>query len=409
MYSRISDIINNSSFTVDDKCEKVTQLLNSLPNRGVSECVQFILNCTVPAAATYPANYLALLPNFLPEKQQIVEHIINQQPLLMIAATNLIKDMPDNIIDQLIDEYFQDTSSSDMYSIIYEIAQYFPEKLHTFVHLIDDEYLSKAILPGGADSWVDALFKQYLENKDPSLLEDLAYFRTDKALDALITLIPEVPEEDLENLHAYIEASGVCPETRFASIYFKYYRGYIVSGGESPHHMGGNFPHPVPKCPVTDKPATRIFTLDASQLDLGLKSGYNPSFFWYESSYQPYCIYVQFTENGLQGLMTPMTDGEVGTEIIPGELALLLVEQPVKFGVGSTAISGFSHYQVGGYPRFIRFERFPCCPLCSHRMKFLVSLDSGMTPFGILNFQGIFYGFWCDDCAVSCSIVQYDY
>ncbi|MBJ7297453.1 MAG: hypothetical protein JHC73_14305, partial [Dolichospermum sp.] len=167
-------------------------------------------------------------------------------------------------------------------------------------------------------------------------------------------------------------------------------------------------PYPVPKCPVTDTPANRILTLDISQLDLDLESGYNPSFFWYESGYSPGCIYVQFTEKGIKGLMTPMTDGEVGNDLIPGELALKLEEYPLKSGRSGIANPGFSNHQVGGYPNWINFESFPRCPICSQGMKFLVSIDSGMTPFGKLGFNGILYGFWCDPCAVSCTCHQSD-
>jgi len=34
-------------------------------------------------------------------------------------------------------------------------------------------------------------------------------------------------------------------------------------------------------------------------------------------------------------------------------------------------------------------------------MMSLASIDSGLTPFGRLGFEGILYGFWCDACAIS--------
>ncbi|MBD2504561.1 hypothetical protein [Anabaena azotica] len=316
--------------------------------------------------------------------------------------------MPNYVVDRLIDEYFQDTESSDLYNIIFEVAQYFPEKLHPFASQIDDEYLQELILPGGPDSWVDDLVNKYRQDEDPQHLKALSWFRTDKALDALITLSKAIPEEDLEAVYAYIENSGVFPDSRLASVYFQNYRGYVVARNESPHHMGGSFPHPVPKCPITDTPANRILTLDKSNLNLDIESQYNPSFFWYESGYPPNCIYVQFTENGVKGLMTPMTDGEVGTDLIPGKLALKLEEYPLKYGRAGTATSGFSNHQVGGYPVWMRFQRFKRCPVCGQGMKFLVTIDSGMTPFGKLGFNGILYGFWCDPCAVSCTYQQND-
>ncbi|HBE18677.1 MAG TPA: hypothetical protein DEG17_02090 [Cyanobacteria bacterium UBA11149] len=408
MDDAIANILTNSSLTVDEKVEKTTELLSCQPDKGVSESIQFLLNTNDPAAATYPANYLSLLPNIRSEKSMVVEYILKNKNHLMIAAANLVKDISDEIIDQLIDEYFQNPSSSDMYSIINEVAQYFPERLRKFATEIDDEYIREALLPGAPDSWVDDLVSQYRQNEDPDILKSLAWIRTEKALNGLFTLARLVPKEQLGDIYAYIESSGVFPDTRLASIYFKNYRGYVVSRHESPHQMGGEFPHPVPKCPVTGIPANRILTLDVSQVDLSITSGYNPTFFWYEGTHPPDCIYVQFKPEGIKGLMTPMTDGVVGTDLIPGELALKLEEYPLKHGCGGSAVSGYSNHQVGGYPRLIRFERFPRCPICGKGMRFLVSIDSGMTPFGKLGFEGILYGFWCDECAVSCTCRQTD-
>lgn len=406
----ITEILDNSSLTLDEKVEKITEKLISYSDKGVAESLEFIMNTDDADAASHPANYLALLPNFQKEKTQVVAHILNHQPQLMFAITNLVKDMPDDVVERLINDYFQNahSSSSDLSDIIFEVARFFPEKMHKYVPQIEDDLIKELIWPGGPDSWVDDLVNKYLEEKDPEYLKKLAWFRTDKALDALLTLAPTVPEEDLENLSAYIESSGVFPDTRLASVYFQNYRGYVVSRSESTHHMGGSFPHAVPKCPVTDTAANRILTLDVSQLDLGIESAYNPSFFWYESGYPPDCLYVQFTENGLKGIATPMTDGEVGTDLIPGELALKLEEYPLKYGCGGSAVPGYSYHQVGGYPSLMRFERFPRCPVCGTGMRFLVSIDSGMTPFGRLGFNGILYGFWCDDCAVSCTYRQSD-
>ncbi|MBD2535907.1 hypothetical protein H6G97_43875 [Nostoc flagelliforme FACHB-838] len=406
MVSKVTEILKNLSLTVEEKAEKIAEILSALPDKGAEETVRLILNADDYVVATYAANYLALLPNLQQEKIQAIEHILNNDKILAIAATNLVKAMPDDVVNQLINKYFQNPEDSDFSNIIYEVAQWFPDKLHPFAAQFKDSIIEKVILPGAADNYVEDLVKKYREEEDPQYLQTLVYIRTDKALDALITLSKTVPEEDLEDIYAYIESSGVFPETRKASLYWKNYRGYIVSRNESPHQMGGSFPHPVPKCPVTDIPANRILTLDLSQLDLGLKSGYNPSFFWYESGYSPGYIYVQFTEDGLKGLITPMTDGEVGTDLIPGELALKLEEYPLKYGRAGEAIPGFSYHQVGGYPNWIRFERFPSCPICDERMKFLVSIDSGMTPFGKLGFNGILYGFWCDPCAVSCTSHQ---
>jgi len=408
MSNELKTILENSQLTIDQKEIQPTEFLYSLPDRGVNQILKFIGETEDPALASYLVNYLALLPNLRQDKYQIVEQIINDKRHLINSITNLVKDLPDRLVDRLIDAYFQEPSSSDLYNIVFEIAQFFPEKLQPFAEKIEDEYLQQAILTGGSNRWVDDLVSKYHKDRNPEHLQSLAWFRTDRALDALLTLASTVPEKYLNDIYAYVESSGVFPDTRLASVWFKNYRGYVVSRDESPHHMGGNFLYPVPKCSFTDRPANRILTLDTSQLDLGLKSPHHPSFFWYEGDYTPDCIYVQFTDEGLDGLMRPMTEGQVGTDLISGELALKLEEYPCKHGRGLSANPGFSNHQVGGYPPLIQFERFPRCPICGQGMKFLVSIDSGMTPFGPLGFEGILYGFWCDPCSVSCTYRQTD-
>ena len=139
MANNIKEILDSSSFSVDEKVEKTTKALSALPNRGVAEALELMLNIEDSAKATYPANYLALLPNIEQEKKQVVEQIINNKKSLLIAVTNLVKDLPDNTINQLITEYFQNPESSDLYNIIFEVAQWFPQNLHPFISKINDE------------------------------------------------------------------------------------------------------------------------------------------------------------------------------------------------------------------------------------------------------------------------------
>ena len=301
----IHDFLQDSSLTIKKKEEEISKLLNSKPQKGVPEAVNFMLNTNNSSAASFPANYLALLPNFKVEKCQVVEHILNNQRDLILSVINLVPDMPDRIITRLLNEFFQDSSNSDMFNAAFMIATYFPDKLQALskqVEGIQDDYFKSEIqtlmLPGSSDDKVSTLLQNYHKDGDPETLRTLAWIRTPKALDTLLTLVPEIPEEERADVFAYIESSGVFPGSRLASIYFKTYRGYIVSRDESPHHMGGRYPYSVPMCPVTNVAATRILTLNTSQLDLGLKSPYHPTFFWYEGSHPPYSLYVQFTENG---------------------------------------------------------------------------------------------------------------
>ncbi len=401
------DIATDPSLTVDERLEKIIEQLRSLPDRGVAKALQFILTTDSAAAATYPANYLALLPDLLKEKCQAVEHI-RKKKNLMIAAVNLIKEMPTDVIDRLITDYFENPSAEGMYSIIFEIATHFPSRLHKFAKRIEDKSILQAIRPGGPDTWVDEMVESYLRGADPAILKELSKFHTDKALEALLNLNSRIPDKDHEDFYMYIENSGVFPETRKASVHFKTYRGIVVQRDRSSHHMGGSFPFGVPKCPICEKTANHILTLNATELNFDLESGHNPSFFWFQCPHPAEFLFVHFKDDGIECLMDPMTDGDVGTDLIPGDLALLLVEHPNQFGRGLEAIPGFANHQVGGYPPWVRLERFPRCPLCQKGMRFLASIDSGITPLGYLAFEGILYGFWCDTCAVSATRCQND-
>ena len=170
--------------------------------------------------------------------------------------------------------------------------------------------------------------------------------------------------------------------------------------------MGGPVPYAVPKCPVCDTPANRILTLAAAELDCPLDGPHQPSFFWYQCPHPPGSVVVQIMSDRIKALMHPMSDGQAGTDLVPGDRAMVLEKHPNQFGLGIDQTPGFSCHQAGGFPPWVRIERFPCCPLCQKRMIFLAAIDSGMTPFGRLGFEGILYGFWCDACSVSCTQQQ---
>ncbi|MCH8988022.1 MAG: hypothetical protein IIA92_04365 [Chloroflexi bacterium] len=406
MNSPLSEILNDPSLSVEEKAEHIAIFLSTLPDRGASECVRFVLSTEDANAATFPANYLALLPAFGKEKRQIVEHILNNNKQLMIAIVELVKDMPIDVVDRLIAEYLGNPDSGDMFSVIFEIANAFPYRLRDFEDRIDNSYVQRAILSGGPGVWVEELAGEYRRDGDPATLRALARFRTDEALDALLTLKPSVPDEDQDDLWMYIESSGVFPDTRRASVYFHAFRGFVVSREESPHHMGGGYQYRVPRCPVCRVAATRILTLNSAALDIGLESGHDPSFFWYTCPHPPEFLHVRFTDQGTEGLMIPMTNGPQDGDLIPGQLSLLLQEHHNQYGSGLDATPGFGSHQVGGYPPWIRHDPFPRCPGCQEGMRFLASIDSGMTPFGRMAFYGIIYGFWCDNCAISVSQLQ---
>ena len=39
-------------------------------------------------------------------------------------------------------------------------------------------------------------------------------------------------------------------------------------------------------------------------------------------------------------------------------------------------------------------------------MRYLVTVDSGPTPYGRMGFDGTLYGFWCDGCQISTAVHQ---
>lgn len=115
---------------------------------------------------------------------------------------------------------------------------------------------------------------------------------------------------------------------------------------------------------------------------------------------------ARFTKDGVEGVMTPTSDGPAATNLVPGDLSLLLEEHTNQSGYGMEIVPGFNLHQVGGYPPWVTAARFPRCPDCGNGMRYLASIDEGVTPFGVLRLGGILHGFWCEDCAVSATMLQ---
>lgn len=406
MTSSIAAFLGDRSLPVSEKEIRTVAWLGSRPGQGISEIEELIRGTDDPAVASFAANYLALLPDHPCEKRQLVEFVLDRKRHLMIAIANLVKDMPADVVDRLIAEYLREPSSSDLYSLVFEVALYFPARLRREVDRIPHGRIRGALLAGGPATWVGERVERYRRDHDPAHLRSLSRFRTDEALTAMLALQREVPEDQREFLDACIESSGVFPDTREASVYFRAFRGFVVTRGRSPHHMGPGFDFAVPRCAICDTPAARVLTVRAGSEAFELTAGIDPSFFWYECAHPPGFVYAHVTEAGVEGIMTPMTDRPVDSGLVPDAPALLLQEHSNQSGRALEAIPGFANHQVGGYPPWIRIERFPRCPYCGRGMRFLASIDSGMTPFGRMGFAGILYGFWCAPCAVSATYAQ---
>lgn len=406
MSTPINAILSDTSLSVRDRTRSLTTLLRELPDRGVPMAVQYILNSSEPAKATFPANYLALLPNFADQKREIVTFILESRPDLIIAAVNLVRDMPALIVERLLARCLGDPPSPDAASIIYEAALFHPASLRVLESKITDRDGRVGMLAGGPDDWVDALVRNYRAGKDREVLIRLCKFRTEKALDAIFQLWPSLSKEDQERLYPYVESSGVFPDSREASVYFKTYRGRVLGRNESPHPMGGQ-PHAgVPVCAICKTPANRILTLKADKLDFEIDPSFDPTFFWINCPHPQDVILVRFTAQGIEGILVPISHGPASEDLIPGELALNLEEHPNQFGYATEIIPGYGLHQVGGYPPWVKVSRFPRCPICRRGMRYLASVDCGMTLFGELPLGGMLYCFWCEECAVSATLQQ---
>lgn len=406
MSTPIDAVLSNTSLSVDDRVLSLTKLLREFPDRGVPMAVQYILDASDPAKSTFPANYLALLPNFASQKREIVTFILQTRSDLMVAAVNLVRDMPASIVERLLAKCLGDPPSPDAASIIYEAALFHPASLRIFESKITDRDGKVGMLAGGPDDWVDALVSNYRAGKNSEVLIRLCKFRTEKALDAIFQLWPSLSEEEQERLYRHVESSGVFPDSREASVYFKTFRGRVVGRNESPHPMGGPFQGDIPVCAVCKTPANRILTLKADKLDFEIDSSFDPTFFWINCPHPQDFVVVRFTPQGTEGILVPISHGPASQDLIPGELALDLEEHPNQFGYATEVIPGYGLHQVGGYPPWVHVSRFPRCPICRKGMRYLASVDCGMTLFGELPLGGMLYCFWCEQCAVSVTLQQ---
>jgi len=320
----------------------------------------------------------------------------------LVAVTDLIKFMPEYIIEDMITRYLQSPAQEGMESVIYEIASYFPHCLHPHRDQIKDKYAQRAMLAGGPQAFLDELVQRYKESHDAQILIDLSRFHSDDALASLGELRDLVPEEDRDVLSMAMDNAGRFLDTLQASIYPQTYMGFVVGRKDAPHHMGEGYPYPVPYCTACEKPAQRILTLDAVSLPFDIGSGHDPSFFWYQCECYPSdYIVTRIHAGGIDGVMIPLTKNAVEETSLPAEISMQLQLSPAQHGYALDAFPGSGRHKIGGYPHWVNYDMFPYCPDCRNKAKFLVSIDSGMSAFGRLPFEGTLYGFWCEDCAIS--------
>jgi hypothetical protein len=394
--SDVEGIATNPSLSVPEKSRRIAHLLGAQPDHGVATAVEVLLTTEDERVAAFVSDYLALVPDARQEKTRAAERLRTAGPLVL-AASRLVPWLPPALVDGFVTDYLKDPDPrSSLFSVMFEISTFWPERLRRHGDRIEHPSLQRGMLSGAPDPWVDDLVARWHDERDPDLLDSIARIRTDRAVEALLGLREEV--DDPPRWEGLVEMAGRLPDRGERSWYRPAFLGSLVE--RAAHVMGGPFAGDVPLCPMCEAPAERVLTLDSASIEFGLT--HDPSFFWYTCD----CGALDFTTvqlrpDGLRAFYVPQGGPSPGGKLVPGERGMLLEPHPNQTGVSIDATGGFSQHQVGGPPRWIEPRLHPRCPLCGTVMRFVASIDSGLTLFGRLGFRGILYGFWCDTDAVA--------
>jgi hypothetical protein len=398
----IEAIVADPASSVPQKSERVTAAFYALPDHGAAQATETLRTTTDPRVAAFAADYLALLPGHQAEKNRAAERLRTAPPLAG-AAARLVSALEPALLRRFIDDYrAAPDKRSPLYSVMFEIAMFHPALLRPHRELFDSPSIRRGLLSGGPDHEVDEHVARWRAARDPEALDAMARFRTPKAAAALQNLRGEV--EDASRWEGGLEMAGRLPDGSPA-IHTPSFLGFVVEDGKTPHRMGGTLSGQVPVCPVCSKPAERVLTLAAPALPYGLSA--DPSFFWYPCGCNSLDFAtVQERPDGRRIFFSPAGAGGAGGHVIPAPCSLELEPHPNQAGVSIDASGGFARHQVGGHPAWIRPRPLPYCPVCQVPMRFLASVDSGMTPFGPTGFTGTLFGFWCGPCAVATTLRQ---
>jgi hypothetical protein len=245
------------------------------------------------------------------------------------------------------------------------------------------------------------------ERRDLTALEQISFIRTDDAREALLRLRDEVQGASMDLYEMLVENAGVFPDTRAPSVYPRTLMGLIGDRQVSRHHMGAGYGPLVPICPLCERPGVRVLTLARDTLPFEVSGAADPSLFWLPCDCDAVeYLYVRFTDQGIEGLVTGVGAPGDDEDWLPGRVALELLDHPNQYGRSTDAIPGQSEHQVGGYPPWVQTDRFPRCAECGQGMRYLASVDSGKTAFGRMPFEGMLFGFWCDRDSISVTFEQ---
>jgi hypothetical protein len=336
------------------------------------------------------------------EKIELAERIV-ESDLASPDLLPLVRHLPPVRLSELAARCVDSPPCTEL---LLEIARHSPAAVRPLASRIEDARIAAAIRAEAPDEWVVRLHEAYEREHATSHVRAIGQVRTDRARSCLIDVGKRAPAEHREAFALALENCGVFPNSRFPSIYFDAFRGYVVSRDESPHHVGPPAQFAVPLCPFCQTPAERLLSLNADALGEDYELAFNPSFFWYRcacdnGSY----ILVRHTDSGMEGVMTAMTDGPVDSPLPPA--SLLLEPFPRTSIVGGPARPGAGEHQVGGYPVWIEERFFPRVPGTDRGMMFLASVDLAATPLGQATGQsGIVYCFLDDESRISVSLRQ---
>lgn len=401
----VEEIAFNPDLSVSDKSRQIISYFAQQPGRGLSAAVECLMETEDERVASFAATYLQMIPGGRQEKTRVAERLRAAGPPLVRAAARLVPWLPGDLVDGFVADYLAAPEpNSPRSSVLFSIAVYEPGRLRPYADRIESESIQRSLLSGAPDVLADAFLENWRKEKeDIDILHALSLIRSEHAADIIQSLRDDIEESD--DWTALIELAGRLPETGAESGYHPSFMGFVVDEGESDHVMGGTYTGDVPLCLDCAAPADRVLTLAARSTPFGLSE--DPSFFWYSCECNALdSTTVRMGKSGRTVYFGPQGPARSGSKLVPGKRAMALETHPNQTGVSLEAIPGQFQHQVGGLPRWSEADLHPVCPECGHSMPFLVSIDSGHTPFGPMAFSGMLFGFWCDGCSVSSTVRQ---